>query len=68
MSYYTDGVKISMGTWEIVRLERGEDKGKPFGLHLLTGTDYELQGEDFLTTEEALELRDYINKHFGELK
>lgn len=64
MSQYTDAVKISAGTWEIVRLERGTTKGEPFGLHL-TGTDYELQGEDFLSKEEALELRDYIDKHLG---
>ena len=62
MSYCTNRVKIGMGTWEIVRLGNGSTEGEPYGLHL-TGTDAELQGEDFLTQEEALELRDYINKH-----
>lgn len=68
MSQRTDPIKISMGIWEVVR--RDGDRcpphlqGKPYGLRL-TGGDYELQGEDFLSREEALELRDYIDKHLG---
>lgn len=66
MSKHTDAVKISMGVWEVSRMESvrkpGLD-GMAIGLHL-TGDDEELQGEDFLTREEALELRDYITKHF----
>lgn len=65
MSKYTDAVKISMGVWEIARLTREPREGEPYGLRLF-GADDELQGQDFLTREEALELRDYINKHLGD--
>lgn len=66
MSKLTDAVKISMGVWEVSRMEsarKPELDGMAIGLHL-TGADEELQGADFLTREEALELRDYITKHF----
>ena len=69
MSQHTDATKISRGNWAVVRHGGGEPtrphlRGKPFGLYL-TGGDGDLKGEDFLTKEEALELRDYINKHLG---
>lgn len=67
MSEHTDQVKISMGIWSVARNEgkrRPELKGKAYGLNFASG-DEELQGEDFLTREEALELRDYITKHLG---
>jgi len=66
MSKHTDAVKISMGVWEVSRMEsvrNPELDGLAIGLRL-TGADEELQGADFLTREEALELRDYIAKHF----
>lgn len=65
MSIHTDAVQISMGVWEIARMEsvrKPELNGTAIGLRL-TGADEELQGADFLTREEALQLRDYINKH-----
>lgn len=66
MSQRTDTTKISMGIWEISRTDDDHPRSprEPLGLWL-TGGDYELQGEDFLSREEALELRDYINKHLG---
>lgn len=72
MSQHTDATKISQGNWAVVRHDGDELtlphlRGKPFGLHL-TGGDGDLKGEDFLTDKEALELRDYINKHLGDQK
>ncbi|GAA5229243.1 hypothetical protein [Arthrobacter cryoconiti] len=65
MSAHTDAVKISMGVWEVARMESTRHpklNGTAIGLRL-TGADEELQGADFLTREEALHLRDYINEH-----
>lgn len=65
MSTHTDAVKISMGVWEVARMESTRNPsltGNAIGLRL-TGADEELQGSDFLTKEEALELRDYITTH-----
>lgn len=55
---------ISSGAWEIGLLDDGTAEGQPYGMYL-TGQDMGLQGSDFLTVEEAIELRDYINEHFG---
>lgn len=62
-----DQVKISMGIWSVARNDgklRPENKGKAYGLRF-AGGDEELQGEDFLTREEALELRDWITEQLG---
>lgn len=63
----SDQVKISMGIWSVARHDGKcppELKGQAYGLRL-AGGDEELQGGDFLTREEALELSGYITKHFG---
>ncbi|MGQ3384479.1 hypothetical protein [Glutamicibacter sp. TV12E] len=63
----TDHTIISMGEWSISRRVGTTDAkfdGKAIGLWL-NGTGDELEGDDFLTREEALELRDYIDKHLG---
>lgn len=63
----SDQIKISMGIWSIARNDgkrQPDRKGQPYGLYF-AGGDHELQGEDFLTREEALELRDFITEHLG---
>lgn len=67
MSIDSNHVKISMGVWSVVSHPSQSNQrlsGKAYGLKLESG-DNDFEGEDFLSVEEALELRDYITEHFG---
>ena len=64
MTQQNNSRTISLGEWEVAY---NRVIGKPIGMYL-TGSGcagVELQGIDFLYIEEVLELRDFINEHFG---